>query len=159
MKDDLAADIDVHRDLVQECFEDYTLGVTFQSPSRVVTDDDVRAYVRFSNDVRPVFGQVEQGPLKVPQMYLFSLGVAMLLFAGGGYIPSRFVAFFGFDRIDFHRTAHGGDVIRSTAEVVELVPRGRNGLVVYQHETRLVTGEALVSSLQRILVERRLGHD
>jgi hypothetical protein len=157
MKDDLAADRRARSDIVQQCFEDYTLGFTFHSPSRIVTDDDVRAYVRFSNDVRPVLGQVEQGPLQVPQMYLFSLGVAMLLFAGGGYIPSKFVAFFGFDRIDFHRRAHGGDAIRSTAEVVELVPRGRNGLVVYRHETRLVSGEALVSSLQRILVERRSG--
>jgi acyl dehydratase len=136
-------------------FEDYTLGQTFESPVRVVTDDDVRAYVRFSNDVRPILGASSAHGLVVPQMYLFSLGVGLLLHGGGGYIPSRFVAFFGFDSVTFHRRVHGGDTIISRATVDDLTPRTRNGLVKYRHETLLTSGEVIVSSVQRILVERR----
>ena len=140
---------------VPEWFEDYSLGLTMTSPSRVVTDDDVRAYVRFSNDVRPLLGQTEPGSLTVPRHYLFCLGVGLLLHAGGGYIPTQFVAFSGFDTIEFHRAARGADVVRSSATVTGLIPRRSTGLVVYRHETSLVSGELLVSSVQRILVRRR----
>lgn len=134
-------------------FNDYAVGYTVTSPSRVIADDDIRAYVRFSNDVRPLVNA--DPPYPVPQMYLFSLSVGMLLHApGGGYIPKYFVAFFGFDTIDFHRGATAGDSIRSTATVTAVTPRGRNGLVTYHHEATRADGVALVSSVQRILVQR-----
>jgi acyl dehydratase len=139
-----------------EWFEDYCIGWTITSPTRVVTDDDVRAYVRFSNDVRPLLGQTEPGGLRVPNMYLFSLGVSLLLHGGRGYISSQFVAFFGFDSITFHSQAQGSDALRSTATVRDVIPRNTTGLVVYQHETSLVSGELLVSSVQRILVRRKV---
>ena len=69
----------------------------FASPARTVSDDDVRAYVRFTNDVRPLLDQVPGAPLRVPDMYLFSLSVGLLLHGPPGYIPEKFVAFFGFD--------------------------------------------------------------
>ncbi|GCE41571.1 hypothetical protein Rhow_005230 [Rhodococcus wratislaviensis] len=136
-------------------FDDFTLGMTFRSPSRVVCDDDVRAYTRFSNDVRPIFDRKADEPLPVPQMYLFSLGVALLLHGDAGYIPEHFVAFYGFDSITFHGTAIGGTMIRSSATVTDLVARKSTGLVAYRHETSTVTGQLLTSSEQRILVRRR----
>lgn len=156
MKDSVRAAPPVAVDTaVPEWFDDYSVGLTISSPCRVVTDDDVRAYVRFSNDVRPLLGQDEPGRLQVPRLYLFCLGVGLLLHAGAGYIPTRFVAFSGFDEIDFHRTARGGDVVHSSATVTNLITRTSTGLVVYRHETSLATGELLVSSVQRILVRRR----
>lgn len=138
-----------------EWFEDYSAGMQFSSPSRVVTDDDVRAYVRFSNDVRSVLGQTEPGPLPIPRLYLFCLGVGLLLHAGGGYIPTGFVAFSGFDEITYGRTASGGDAVRSSAVVTELVPRNTTGMVVYRQQTTALDGEVLTSSVQRILVQKR----
>ena len=136
-------------------FDDFARGMTFRSPSRVVTDDDVRAYVRFSNDVRPVFDRKADEPLPIPQMYLFSLGVALLLHGDGAYIPEHFVAFYGFDSITFHDNAVAGAMIRSSATVADLVARKSTGLIAYRHETTTVTGQLLVSSEQRILVRRR----
>jgi acyl dehydratase len=137
-----------------EWFDDYRVGQTITSPTLAVTDDDVRAYVRFSNDVRPLLDPDRATGLPVPQLFLFSLGVGLLLHGEGGYIPREFVAFFGFETIDFHERATGGDVIRSTATVEELVPRDSSGLVGYKHETRSVSGALLVTSHQRILVRR-----
>ena len=137
-----------------EWFEDYSEGMRFSSPSRVVSDDDVRAYVRFSNDVRSVLGQSAPGPLPIPRLYLFCLGVGLLLHAGGGYIPTGFVAFSGFDEITYVRTASGGDAIRSTAVVTELIPRNTTGMVVYRQQTTTPDDEVLTSSVQRILVRR-----
>ena len=136
-------------------FDDYVLGMRFQSPTRRIADDDVRAYVRFSNDVRPIFDGAPSGGLAVPQMYLFSLGVSMLLHGDPGYIPEQFVAFYGFESINFHGAATGGTSIRSEAVVTGLTPRSTTGLVAYRHETTTEDGRILVSSEQSILVRRR----
>ena len=136
-------------------FDDYSVGMRFRSPERRIADDDVRAYVRFSNDVRPVFNPNAEGSLDVPQMYLFSLGVSMLLHGNPGYIPEHFVAFYGFDAITFHSAITGGATIRSEAVVTELTPRTSTGLVAYRHETTTTGGRVLVSSEQSILVRRR----
>ena len=136
-------------------FDDYAVGDVIESPSRVVEADDVRAYVRFSNDVRPLLHQPSpDDPLPIPAMYLFSLGVGLLLHADHAYIPEHFVAFFGFDEIRHECDAVAGVRIRSTATVTELTPRGRNGLVHYRHETADAAGNVLVSSRQAILVKR-----
>lgn len=136
-------------------FEDFAIGMEFISPRRALSDDDVRAYVRFSNDVRPLLDPSAGGPLRVPGMYLFSLSVGLLLHGPAGYIPDRFVAFFGFDAITFEAVAHGGDVVHSVARVSATTERGRNGVVTYEHQARLDDGTPLISSVQRILVERR----
>jgi acyl dehydratase len=139
-----------------EWFEDYTLGDTVISPTMIITGDDVRSYSRFTNDVRPIFNRVSAGDaVLVPRLYLFSLGVALLLHGAGTYIPRNFVAFFGFDVIDFHDDARVGESISSTAVVSALTPRGDNGLITYDHQTALADGRLLVSSTHRLLVKQR----
>jgi acyl dehydratase len=140
-------------------FEDFSVGLEFVSPTRVLADDDVRAYVRFSNDVRPLLDHPAGEPLRVPDLYLFSLSVGLLLHGTPGYIPKRFVAFFGFDTIDFDRAAYAGDTVRSTARVTAATDRGRNGVVAYEHRAHRADGATLVTSTQRILVERRPAHE
>lgn len=140
-------------------FDDYAVGDVVTSPSRVIEADDVRAYVRFSNDVRPLLHQdTADARLQVPSMYLFCLGVGLLLHADEAYIPEHFVAFFGFDEIHYEQDAVTGVRVRSTATVTELTPRGRNGLVHYRHETVDAAGSVLVSSRQSILVKRSPDH-
>jgi hypothetical protein len=140
-------------------FEDYTEGDRVLSPRRHIGVDDIKAYVRFSNDVQTLLHPADDGPLVVPPLYLFSLGVGLLLHGTGTYIPRQFVAFFGFDAIEFHDEARAGDTIRSSATVTELTDRGRNGLVHYLHETRDGNDRLLVSSRQRILVRRKAAAD
>jgi acyl dehydratase len=140
-------------------FEDFSVGQEFTSATRRLWPDDVLAYVRFSNDVRPVLDQPDRERLRVPDMYLFSLSVGLLLHGTPGYIPERFVAFFGFDTIAFESAAHTGDVMRSVARVTATTERGRNGVVTYEHEARDGDGRRLVTSTHRILVERRDGHE
>lgn len=142
--------------IVPEWFQDFSEGMLFTSPARTIAEDDVRSYVRFSNDVRPVMNPAG-GPVPIPPMFLFSLGVGLLLHSGGGYVPKHFVAFFGFDSIAFHRQAWAGETVVSTATVTAVQPRGRNGLVTYAHETSAVGGGVVASSTQRILVEREDG--
>lgn len=140
-----------------EWFDDYAVGDTVVSPVVTIATEDVRSYSRFTNDVRPVFHStttVDSAP--VPQLFLFSLGIALLLHGTGIYIPRYFVAFFGFDVIEFHQDVRTGASIQSKAVVSAMTERGRNGLITYEHRTTLAgDGPALVTSTHRILVERR----
>jgi acyl dehydratase len=148
---------DQHR---AEWFDDYAVGDTVTSPVMTITADDVRAYSRFTNDVRAIFKPAAaDGGVAVPQMYLFSLGVALLLHGAGTYIPRHFVAFFGFELIEFHRDVLSGTIISSTATVTDLTPRGPNGLITYLHRTSSGDGRLLVSSSHRILVRQRGADD
>lgn len=139
-----------------EWFDDYSLGDRVVSPAMTISADDVRSYARFTNDVRPIFAPTSSdGTLTIPQMYLFSLGIGLLLHGEGTYIPRRFVAFFGFELIEFHQDARTGVAISSTATVTQLTPRRRNGLITYEHRTSSADGQLLVSSRHRILVRQR----
>jgi acyl dehydratase len=138
-------------------FEDYELGEAITSPSRRIYESDVLAYVRFTNDVRSVM--TSEGPpaetLSVPDAYLFALGICLLLHAEDTYIPREFLAFYGFDSIQFLASAKVGHVIRSVARISALEPRGDKGVISLRHETTSGDGVCLVSSEQRILVRSR----
>jgi acyl dehydratase len=139
-----------------EWFDDYAVGDVIVSPVIGVAREDVRSYSRFTNDVRPVFrSAAAMDTAPIPQLYLFSLGIAILLHGAGTYIPRHFVAFYGFDVIDFHADALIGATIKSEAVVAKLDARDRNGLITYEHVTMLEDGTPLVTSTHRILVERR----
>src|ERR1700759_3307155 len=96
-------------------FEDFAVGDTVQSPARRLYESDVLGYVRFSNDVRSVLfaTEAEAGPLRVPELLVFSLGICLLLHATTTYVPREFVAFYGFDSLDFDAPAYVGDTISS----------------------------------------------
>jgi acyl dehydratase len=139
-----------------EWFNDYAVGDTVVSPIVTIAAEDVRSYSRFTNDVRPVFHSTTTADsAPVPQLFLFSLGVALLLHGSGTYIPRYFVAFFGFDIIEFHQDVRTGASIQSIAVVSAMAERGSNGLITYEHRTTLAGGPVLVTSTHRILVERR----
>jgi acyl dehydratase len=138
-------------------FEDYELGEEITSPARRIYESDVLGYVRFTNDIRSVMHS--NGPptetLSVPDPYLFALGICLLLHTEDTYIPREFVAFYGFDSIQFHAPTTVGQVISSVARVTGLEPRGDKGVVSLRHETKGADGVCLVSSDQRILVRSR----
>ena len=138
-------------------FDDYAIGDTIVSPTRRIYESDVLGYVRFTNDVRSVLrpGADEDAVLEVPDLYAFSLGICLLLHAEGTYIPREFVAFYGFDSIDYHSRVFVGQSITSTAAVTELTPRGGNCVITMRHETlESTSGVRVLSSVQRMLVRR-----
>lgn len=144
--------------LVQrETFEEFTIGYRVQSPYRLITESDVLALGRFTNDTRGFVKNRADDldkPLELPPLHTFSLGLCLLLQAEETYIPKAFVAFLGFKSIDFLGPALTGMVITSVAVVTELRPRNTTGEVVFEHETFAPEGRVLVRSEHSILVRK-----
>lgn len=139
-------------------FDDYAIGDTVSSPTRRIYESDVLSYVRFSNDVRPVLRPLaeDDAALEVPELYAFSLGLCLLLHGPDTYVPREFVAFYGFDSIEYHHPLFVGQSINSTAAVTGLTVRGESGVITLRHETFESSGVRVLSSVQRMLVRRNV---
>jgi acyl dehydratase len=136
-------------------FEDYRPDEIFESGGRTLTEADLVFYSMFSGDWSR--RSTDDGRQILPDMFTFSVGLCLLLAVGRNvWIPRTFIAFYGYDEIDFLRGAAVGDTIRSRVTVIELIPRGDDrGIVVYQHETRDQAERLVCSSRHRILLNRR----
>lgn len=135
-------------------FEDFAVGDVVVSPTRRLYESDVLAYVRFTNDVRPVLSTEGEPPtpLRVPDLLVFSLSICLLLHATTTYVPREFVAFYGFDTIDLLAPVFVGDCLSSRVEVVDVAHRGDDGIVSWKHEALTGPGICAVRSEHRILV-------
>jgi acyl dehydratase len=103
----------------------------------------------------PMKGQLPTKPLRVPELYVFSLGICMLLHAEKTYVPSEFVAFYGFDYIEHGATVEVGEILTSFAEVTEMRVYKDNGIITFAHRTVDRRERTVVSSVQRMMVRRR----
>lgn len=136
-------------------FEAYTVGTVITSPARRILEADVHALASFTNDSRGLWAAAPGAPLPVPPLQVFSVAVCMLLHGGPlPYIPRDFVAFLGFDEIEFIDDIAVGDVIQSRVTVEALEEKRTTGVIRYRHEVVDDRGETLIRSRQAILVKR-----
>jgi 3-hydroxybutyryl-CoA dehydratase len=135
-------------------YEDYEVGEVFQSPCRTLTEADVVMYSMFSGDWDR--RTTTDGIWVVPEMFVFSLGLCLLLSAGRyAWMAKSFIAFYGFDEITIHEDLPVGSTISSRVQVIELVERDdERGIIVWAHETTDQDGRVICSSLHRVLLGR-----
>jgi 3-hydroxybutyryl-CoA dehydratase len=143
--------------------EDYALGETFVSPARTITETDVVQFASMTGDWHPlhtdtvyaretIFGErIAHG------MLTLIVGSTLVLRLGAHlYIPKRFVAFYGLDRVRFTAPVRLGDTIHSINRVVGLTPKDESrGVLEYQSEVRNQRGETVLVWTSKMLVERR----
>lgn len=140
-------------------FDDYEQGEVIRSPYLRVHGDDVRAYARYTHDLRPILmtSVDDEGPDHfVPPLFTLAVGMCLLQQAAErAFLPEKLVAFLQFDYVEFHHDLHVGDVIYSTAVVEDLIPKGRRGEIVFSHSTFNQRDELIVSTRYGMLAERK----
>jgi acyl dehydratase len=104
-------------------YEDLTVGKTFESAGRTITESDVGMHSMFSGDWTEVHTNAEyvedtrferriaHGPL--------TFSVTTGLFARCGVMERAVFAFLGVDDLRFPRPVHIGDTVRATFEVTD----------------------------------------
>ena len=143
--------------------EDYTIGETFVSPARTITEADVVSFAGLTGDWHPLHTDAtyaEGSPFRTRiahGMLTLAIGSALVLRLGQHvYIPRSFIAFYGIDRIRFTNPVKIGDTIHSVNRVVELAPKDdARGVLVYQGEIRNQHEDTVVVWQSRMLVGRR----
>jgi 3-hydroxybutyryl-CoA dehydratase len=143
--------------------EDYTIGETFVSPARTVTEADVVTYASMTGDWHPLHtdavfaAETMFGERIVHGMLTLIIGSTLVLRLGPNvYIPKRFIAFYGIERVRFTAPVKLGDTIHSVNRVRSLVAKDEmRGVLEYDGEVRNQRNETVLVWTSKMLVERR----
>jgi acyl dehydratase len=147
----------------KQYLEDYTLGETFVSPARTLTETDLIQFAGLTGDWHPLHTDAAYaastpfGGRIVHGLLTFVIGSALVLRLGPHlYLPKSFIAFYGIDKIRFTAPVRIGDTIHSVNRVQELETRdAERGILQYQSEIRKQDGQTAVVWVSRMLVGRR----
>jgi acyl dehydratase len=121
-------------------FEDYQIGEVLASPGRTITETDIVMFAAFTGDWHPIHTNVEYAKKTVfgeriaHGMLGLTVGSA-LIFRLGPYvfIPKKFIAFYGIDKIRFIAPIKIGDTIRCEAKVAEMKEHDeKTGVISYR---------------------------
>jgi len=140
-------------------FEDFEVGMKFESPARTITEADVVMFAALSGDWNPIhvdaefakqtrFGQrIAHG--------LLTLSIASGLLTKLRLTEKTIVAFYGIDRLRFTKPVFIGDTIKAVAEVVDKEDKGDYGIVTYDIKVYNQKGEVVLVYTSKIAVMKK----
>lgn len=140
-------------------FDELSVGDTFTTPARAVTEDDLDALVRIGGYTHPLF--TDRGFAAASRFGKRPLpGQAVLLLMGGlvedsGRFDDTVIALRGFDEVRFRAPAFAGDVVTVTVEVVGKDDRDGRGELVMAWRCENGGGDMVADARARMLF--RLG--
>ena len=146
-----------------EYLDDYTVGDTFISPARTITEADIVNFAGITGDWHPMHTDVEYAA-KTPfreriahGMLTLSIGMVLpRLCPHSSFLPKSFIAFYGMDNVRFTAPTKIGDTIHCEVEVTEITDKGRgHGVLTTQNQIKNQRGEVLVSYVIKFLHGKR----
>ncbi len=147
----------------KQFLEDYTVGETFVSPARTITETDVVTFASLTGDWHPLHtdavyaAQSSFGQRIVHGMLTLAIGSTLVLRLGPYvYVPRNFIAFYGIEKVRFIRPVFLGDTIRSVNRVEQLIPKeNARGILQYHGEVVNQRDEPVLVWTSRMLVACR----
>jgi len=139
--------------------EDFEVGMTFETPSRTVTEADVVAFAGVSGDFNPLHTDEEfakNGPFgrRIGHGVL-TLAILTGLWDRLGFLTGSVEAFYGIDKLRFTRPVFFGDSLRATVRVVGKKEREANGMIVFSNEVVNQRGETVLICDTKVVVRRK----
>ena len=140
-------------------FEDFEVGMKFESPARTITEADIVMFAALSGDWNPIhvntefakqtrFGQrIAHG--------LLTLSMASGLLTRLRLTEKTIIAFYGIDRLRFTKPVFIGDTIKAIVEIVNKEDKGDYGVVTYDIKVYKQTGEVVLVYTSKIAVMKK----
>jgi len=140
-------------------FEDFTVGETFTTPGRTVTDADVTDFAGVSGDFYSLHTDREFAKRNIFHERI-AHGVLTLAMTEGlwmrlGIFEETLVAFYGIDELRFTKPVFIGDTIRVTLTVAEKREKKELGLVTLKNDVVNQNGENVLKFDAHLLFKRR----
>lgn len=147
----------------RECFEDYTVGEKFTSPSRTITEADIVNFAMITGDWHPIHVNVEYakksafGERIAHGMLTLTLGSALCMWMGPNtYAPKSFIAFIAMDGIKISVPTKIGDTLTWEGTVAGLEPKSKGrGVITYECAIKNQRGETCLVYVHKMLVGMR----
>jgi 3-hydroxybutyryl-CoA dehydratase len=140
-------------------FEDVEVGQAWESPSRVISSDDVHTFARLTGDFNPIHVNAEFAAT-TPFGRPIAHGLLILAVASGMAIdhpPMRTIAVVELSHNRFTAAVYPGDALRVKTTVLakERRGRGRRGQVTWQRHLFNQDGRLVQEGTSVTLVEAR----
>lgn len=141
-------------------FEDFSVGETFTTPGRTVTDADVTDFAGVSGDFYSLHTDREFAKRNIFHERI-AHGVLTLAMTEGlwmrlGIFEETLVAFYGIDELRFTKPVFIGDTIRVTLTVAEKREKKELGLVTLKNDVVNQNGENVLKFDAHLLFKRRV---
>ncbi len=139
--------------------EDFSVGMTFQTVERQVTEADVMDFARLSWDFNPLhtdeeFAKAGRFGRRIAHGVL-TLAILTGLWDRLGIISGSVEAFYGIAELKFTRPVFIGDTVHATVRVVDKQEREANGMVTFANEVFNQKSETVLTCTTKLVVRRK----
>lgn len=147
----------------KQYFEDYSIGETFVSPCRTITETDLVLFSAFTGDWHPlhtdlVYAEKSQFKGRIAHGMLGLVVGSALSTRLGPYVilPKSFIAFYGMDSVRFTAPIMIGDTIHCEVKVTDLsVKDDARGVISEQNLIKNQRDEVVAVFVIKVLVGRK----
>ena len=139
--------------------DDFTVGMTFVTPSRTITETDVVNFAALSGDYNPLhtdeeFAKKGRFGKRIAHGVL-TLAVLTGLWDKIGFISGSVDAFYGIENLKFTKPVFFGDTIHAVLKVVNKQERETSGMITLSNEVTNQRNETVLLCDAKLVVKKR----
>ena len=141
--------------------DDFTIGQSFETPKRTVTETDVVNFAALSGDYNPLhtdddFAKSQRFGRRIAHGVL-TLAILTGLWDRIGIIAYTTEAFYGIEKLKFTKPVFFGDTLHARIKVSDKQARDTNGMLVLDNEVFNQRGETVLECTTRLVIKRKTG--
>jgi acyl dehydratase len=141
--------------------DDLRIGMSFETPSRTVTETDVVNFAALSGDYNPLHTD-EEFAKKGRFGRRIAHGVLTLAILTGlwdriGIISGSVDAFYGIENLKFTKPVFFGDTLHAIVKVSDKQEREESGMVTLSNEVVNQRGESVLACNAKLIIKRKIG--
>lgn len=140
-------------------FEDLQQAETFETPSRKVTEKDIKRFAELSGDFNPLHLNEEYSRRSIfgrrVAHGLLTLSMADGFWMKSGVFDGTIVAFYGIEHLRFTKPVYIGDTLSAKITVKEKNEKGKFGLLTLENNVMNQSGDTVLVFDALLLLKKR----
>ncbi len=140
-------------------FEEFEVGMEFETPGRTVTEADIVNFAAFTGDWNPLHTDAEYAKKSIFSQRIahgtLTFAIMTGLLTRLGFIEKTVIAFYGIDKLRFTNPVFIGDTIKTIAKVAEKEDKGQFGIITIDAKVVKQTGDVVLKSYLKIAVMKK----
>ena len=140
-------------------YDDFKIGMSFETPSRTITESDIVNFAGVSGDFNPLHTDEEFAKTTIFGTRIAHGALTFSIMTGLwdrlGFIRESIIAFYGVDRLRFTKPVYPGDTVKVNIKVIELADKGDKGIVTLHNEVINQKREIVLVCDAKILLKKK----
>lgn len=139
-------------------FEDFEVGMSFESPARTITEADIVMFAALSGDWNPIHVDAEYAKNTIFGKRiahgLLTLSIASGLLTRLRITEKTILAFYGIEKLRFVKPVFIGDTIKAVMEVLEREEKSGRGYGIVSYDVKVYNqnNEVVLTYIAKVAV-------